>query len=94
MTNRQAAMEMSSGNDRGNWLALTTVSKMARQVARSLSFWRRRRRRAQMQAVSDAWIVDAGEPPEDALLLLDSVARDVLWLCITREPTWREEPTH
>lgn len=41
-----------------------------------------------------ARLIDAGECPEIALLILDGVILDVMKACIDRERTWREEPTH
>lgn len=41
-----------------------------------------------------ARLIDAGQCPEIALLLLDGVILDLMKQCIDRERTWREEPTH
>ena len=41
-----------------------------------------------------ARLIDAGDLPEIALLILDGCIVDVMKLCIAREATWTEEPTH
>jgi hypothetical protein len=41
-----------------------------------------------------ARLIDAGQLPEIALLLLDGVIVDVMKLCIAHEANWQEEPLH